>query len=128
MSRMTSNRVTVDWEFGKDTLRTLGSLRPFVGGVFGLMTFFALKSGVVALDIVNSSKSVYFYILFAFAAGFSERLAQDMLIGPTVGAAAAKGKRGGSAGAGGPGAASAGARGRARAGHDGRNGALTWPR
>jgi hypothetical protein len=57
------------------------------------MTFFALKSGVVALDIVNSSKSAYFYILFAFAAGFSERLAQDMLIGPTVGAAAAKGKR-----------------------------------
>jgi hypothetical protein len=93
MSRMTSNRIRVDWEFGKDTLRTLGALRPFVGGVFGLMTFFALKSGVVALDIVNSSKSAYFYILFAFAAGFSERLAQDMLIGPTVGAAAAKGKR-----------------------------------
>jgi hypothetical protein len=93
MSRMTSNRMRVDWEFGKDTLRTLGALRPFVGGVFGLMTFFALKSGVVALDIINSSKSAYFYILFAFAAGFSERLAQDMLIGPTVGAAAAKGKR-----------------------------------
>ena len=93
MSRMTSNRVRVDWEFGKDTLRTLGALRPFVGGVFGLMTFFALKSGVVALDIVNSSKSTYFYVLFAFAAGFSERLAQDMLLGPTVGAAAVKGKQ-----------------------------------
>jgi hypothetical protein len=93
MSRMTANRVRVDWEFGKDTLRTLGALRPFVGGVFGLMTFFALKSGVVALDIVNSSKSAYFYILFAFAAGFSERLAQDMLLGPTVGAAAVKGKQ-----------------------------------
>jgi hypothetical protein len=93
MSRMTSNRVRVDWEFGKDTLRTLGALRPFVGGVFGLMTFFALKSGVVALDIINSSKSTYFYVLFAFAAGFSERLAQDMLLGPTVGAAAVKGKQ-----------------------------------
>jgi len=93
MSRMTSNRIRVDWEFGKDTLRTLGALRPFVGGVFGLMTFFALKSGVVALDIINSSKSTYFYVLFAFAAGFSERLAQDMLLGPTVGAAAVKGKQ-----------------------------------
>jgi hypothetical protein len=92
MSRMTSNRMRVDWEFGKDTLRTLGALRPFVGGIFGLMTFFALKSGVVALDIANSSKSAYFYILFAFAAGFSERLAQDMLLGPTVQAAAAKGR------------------------------------
>src|SRR3954464_3042214 len=92
MSRMTSNRVRVDWEFGKDTLRTLGALRPFVGGIFGLMTFFALKSGVVALDIANSSKSAYFYILFAFAAGFSERLAQDMLLGPTVQAGAGRGR------------------------------------
>jgi hypothetical protein len=92
MSRLTGGRVRVDWEFGKDTLRTLGALRPFVGGVFGLMTFFALKSGVVALDVGDGAKSVYFYILFAFAAGFSERLAQDMLLGPTVQAAAARAK------------------------------------
>lgn len=93
MSRMNSGKVRVDWEFGKDTLRTLGALRPFVGAVFGLMTFFALKSGVVALDIANSSKSTSFYILFAFAAGFSERLAQDMLVGSTVEAAVSRGKR-----------------------------------
>jgi sulfite exporter TauE/SafE len=94
MSRMNSGKVRVDWEFGKDTLRTLGALRPFVGAVFGLMTFFALKSGVVALDITNhQSKSTYFYILFAFAAGFSERLAQDMLVGSTVEAAVSRGKR-----------------------------------
>jgi hypothetical protein len=93
MSRMTSKRVNVDWEFGKDTLRTLGALRPFVGGVFGLATFFALKSGVIALDIASGSRSTYFYILFAFAAGFSERLAQDMLLGPTVQAAGARGRQ-----------------------------------
>ena len=127
MSRMTSNRMRVDWEFGKDTLRTLGALRPFVGGVFGLMTFFALKSGVVALDIINSSKSAYFYILFAFAAGFSERLAQDMLIGAHGRSRCGQGQAGGT-GTGGRGAASACARGRARAGHDDGNGALTWPR
>ncbi len=89
MSRMNSGRVRVDWEFGKDTLRTLGALRPFVGGVFGVATFFALKSGVVALE-VGDAKSSYFYILFAFVAGFSERLAQDMLLGSTVEAAAAR--------------------------------------
>lgn len=94
MSRLNSGKVRVDWEFGKDTLRTLGALRPFVGAVFGLMTFFALKSGVVALDITNhESKSTYFYILFSFAAGFSERLAQDMLVGSTVEAAVSRGKR-----------------------------------
>ena len=93
MSRLSSNKVRVDWEFGKDTLRTLGSLRPFVGGVFGLMTFFALKSGVVALEIANTSKTTYFYVLFSFAAGFRERLAQDMLLGTTVEAAVSRGKR-----------------------------------
>ena len=86
MSRMTGNRVQVDWEFGKDTLRTLGALRPFVGGVFGLATYFALKSGIVALE-VGDSRSSYFYVLFAFIAGFSERFAQDMLLGPTMQAA-----------------------------------------
>ena len=83
MSRMTSRRVQVDWEFGKDTLRTLGALRPFVGAVFGLMTYFALKSGVIDLN-VSGEESSYFYVLFAFAAGFSERLAQDMLMASTI--------------------------------------------
>jgi len=80
MSRMSSGRVRVDWEFGKDTLRTLGALRPFVGAVFGLMTFFALKSGIVALGVIDGSESTYFYVLFAFVAGFSERFARDMLL------------------------------------------------
>jgi hypothetical protein len=57
------------------------------------MTFFALKSGVVALIADGTKTSAYFYILFAFAAGFSERLAQDMLLGPTVQAAAVKGRQ-----------------------------------
>jgi hypothetical protein len=79
MSRMSTGRVRLDWEFGKDTLRTLGALRPFVGAVFGLMTFLALKSGVVKL--MSGDGSSYYYIVFAFIAGFSERFAQDMLLG-----------------------------------------------
>jgi hypothetical protein len=79
MSRMSTGSVRLDWEFGKDTLRTLGALRPFVGAVFGLMTFLALKSGVV--DIRVGDGSTYYYIVFAFVAGFSERFAQDMLLG-----------------------------------------------
>jgi hypothetical protein len=83
MSRLSSGKVRVDWEFGKDTLRTLGSLRPFVGAVFGVMTFIALRSGVIA-DLSNRQGRSYYYIVFAFAAGFSERLAQDMLLGSTL--------------------------------------------
>jgi hypothetical protein len=85
MSRMSSTSIGIDWEFGKDTLRTLGSLRPFVGGIFGVMTYFALRSGLVSLDLGSGSQNFYFYVLFSFAAGFSERLAQDMLLGSTVG-------------------------------------------
>ena len=85
MSRMNSGKVSVDWEFGKDTLRTMGSLRPFVGAVFGLAVFFALKSGLVDLTLGgDKSRNFYFYVVFAFAAGFSERLAQDMLLGSTI--------------------------------------------
>jgi hypothetical protein len=79
MSRMSTGSVRLDWEFGKDTLRTLGALRPFVGAIFGLMTFLALKSGVV--NLVPEKDSSYYYIVFAFVAGFSERFAQDMLLG-----------------------------------------------
>jgi hypothetical protein len=82
LSRLSSRTVRLDWEYGKDTLRTLGSLRPFVGAVFGLMTYLALKSGIIALSITDGS--TYYYIVFAFAAGFSERLARDMLLGSTA--------------------------------------------
>jgi hypothetical protein len=93
MARMSSGTVRVDWEFGKDTLRTLGALRPFVGATFGLMTYLALKSGVIGLHL-NGKGDSYYYIVFAFAAGFSERLAQDMLLGSTVEAVTNRERRG----------------------------------
>ena len=97
MSRLSSGTVRVDWEFGKDTLRTLGALRPFVGAVFGLVTFIALRSGVIA-DLSNRQGRSYYYIVFAFAAGFSERFAQDMLLGSTVETVTRKPKQGDSDG------------------------------
>ena len=118
----------MDWEFGKDTLRTLGALRPFVGGVFGLMTFFALKSGVVALDIVNSRQER----LLLHPVRLRGRLQRAARAGHAAradgGSAAAKGKRA---------AQRAGRRRRRGAaapapedtlepGHDDRNGALRW--
>jgi len=84
MSRLSSGKVTLDWEYGKDTLRTLGSLRPFVGAVFGLITYLALRSGVIGIDLANHDGRSYYYVVFSFAAGFSERLAQDMLLATTL--------------------------------------------
>jgi hypothetical protein len=84
MARMNSGKTTLEWEFGKDTLRTGGLVRPFVGGVFGLATFFALRSGVVKIAALDAT-SFWFVTLFAFVSGFSERLAQDMLLASTLG-------------------------------------------
>ena len=92
LSRLSSGKVSVDWEFGKDTLRTLGSLRPFVGAVFGVMTYLALKSGVIGIDLANKAGSSYYFVVFSFAAGFSERLAQDMLLATTLESVVGSGK------------------------------------
>ena len=92
LSRLSSGKVSVDWEFGKDTLRTLGSLRPFVGAVFGLMTYVALKSGVIGIDLANKAGGSYYFVVFSFAAGFSERLAQDMLLATTLESVVGSGK------------------------------------
>jgi hypothetical protein len=92
MSRLSSGKVTLDWEYGKDTLRTLGSLRPFVGAVFGLITYLALKSGVIGIDLANKAGSSYYFVVFSFAAGFSERLAQDMLLSTTLESFGQRGK------------------------------------
>jgi hypothetical protein len=82
-SRMSQHNAAIDPEFGRDTVRTLGMLRPFVGAVFGLMTYFALKSGLVSFVGPKGGRedtSLYFYVVLSFVAGFSERLAQDMLL------------------------------------------------
>jgi hypothetical protein len=91
-SRMNQENTLIDPEFGRDTVRTLGSLRPFIGAVFGLMTFFALRSGLVSLvgSDTKASYSFYFYVVLSFAAGFSERLAQDMLLGAAFKVGASK--------------------------------------
>ena len=92
ISRMNSRRMRVDWEFGKDTVRTLGLLRPYVGAVFGLMTYLALKGDVVAIDVAGKDNA-YFFVLFSFVAGFSERFAGDLLLRPAVEPVLARSRR-----------------------------------
>jgi hypothetical protein len=82
MSRLTSGRLVVDYDIGRDTLRVFGALRPFIGAVFGLALFFALKSDVLNLQVGRSGANTFpFYVFLGFLAGFSERWAQDMLLG-----------------------------------------------
>lgn len=82
MARLTSGKLVVDYDIGRDTLRVFGALRPFIGAVFGLALFFALKSDMLNLQVGRTAANSFpFYVFLGFLAGFSERWAQDMLLG-----------------------------------------------
>jgi hypothetical protein len=68
-------KFNVDFEVGRATLRWLGSFRPFLGAVFGVVAYFAVKGGLVQISLDNVSEFEY-YTVFAFLAGFSERFTQ----------------------------------------------------
>ena len=71
----------IDYEVGRPSLRRVGSFRPIIGAVFGVVVYFALKSGIIQLSTGNGPPSIYFYATFAFLAGFSERKAMVLLGG-----------------------------------------------
>jgi hypothetical protein len=71
----------VDYEVGRPSLRRVGSFRPIIGAVFGVVVYFALRSGIVQLSTGDGTPSIYFYATFAFIAGFSERKAMVLLGG-----------------------------------------------
>ena len=77
---------TLDYEVGRSQSFRLGSFRPFLGAVFGLLIYFALESGLLQIAVPDSNAStdatdVSLYVLafIAFLAGFSERLAMVVL-------------------------------------------------
>jgi hypothetical protein len=77
---------TLDYEIGRNQSFRLGSFRPFLGAVFGLLIYFALESGLLQIAVPDSNAatgstdaSLYFLAFIAFVAGFSERLAKVVL-------------------------------------------------
>ena len=71
----------IDYEVGRPSLRRVGSFRPIIGAVFGVVVYLALKSGIIQLTTGTQPPSIYFYATFAFLAGFSERRAMVLLGG-----------------------------------------------
>ena len=75
-----------DYEAGRWQPYLLGMFRPFIGAVFGLVVYFALKGDLLQIavpdDIASTGApdaSFYFLALLAFLAGFSERLTKVVL-------------------------------------------------
>ena len=70
---------SVDYEVGAWPLIWLGSFRPFIGTIFGTAAYFALQSGFIDLGPESPDAQFYYFALFAFVAGFSERFAHVIL-------------------------------------------------
>ena len=91
----------LDYEVGRSQALRLGSFRPFIGGVFGLVVYFALESELLQLAVPDqdpstgaSAASFYFLALIAFVAGFSERFTHVVIGGAERSLAAAFEKQG----------------------------------
>jgi hypothetical protein len=80
MTRMASARFDIAPELGRPWLRLLGGIRPFVGGIFGVLSYFALTSHLLAIRLVGGRHEFYALCVIAFVFGFSERIAPDMLV------------------------------------------------
>ncbi len=81
LTRMRSDRFALDYEVGRMPAFWLGTFRPFLGAVFGLLIYFALQSELLQLQKPDEAKAFFFFTLLAFVAGFSERLTHVILGG-----------------------------------------------
>ena len=81
MTRMTTGKLVLDHRAPRSQLQWLGSMRIVIGATFGVVAFLLLRGEFLQMSGPehNDPTWLYFYAGLAFLAGFSERLAQDML-------------------------------------------------
>jgi hypothetical protein len=81
VTRMSADKFHVRHEVGRSYVQRVAAFRPFIGGVFGLLVYFALQGGVIRqLDVPELERDRFaFFLVLAFAAGFSERLVKEVL-------------------------------------------------
>ena len=85
MTRMAkAHGFNIDYEVGRKPARFLGALRPWIGAMFALALYIAIRGGVVAV-LPEAEQTVYFFAAIAFLAGFSERWAKVLLDGASGG-------------------------------------------
>jgi hypothetical protein len=87
IARINSGTFDLDFDVARGYTLFLGALRPVIGSIFGLLAYFMLTSGFVNVFSLPDDEIQRFYFLcvIGFAAGFSERWAQDTLTGGLTG-------------------------------------------
>ena len=84
IARINSGTFALDFDVARGYTLFLGALRPVIGSIFGLLAYFMLTSGFVDVFKLPDDGTIerfYFLCVIGFAAGFSERWAQDTLTG-----------------------------------------------
>ena len=87
VTRMSADKFHVRHEVGRGYVQRVAAFRPFIGSVFGVLVYLALAgdviSGISVPEVdkngVGMDKRFAFFLVFAFAAGFSERMVKEVL-------------------------------------------------
>lgn len=81
LQRMTKGTLDLNTQAGHKMIVAFGALRPLVGGIFGLVTFFVIRAELVSVFVLpkGTGTALAYVAVFAFVAGFNERFFQDML-------------------------------------------------
>ncbi|MEJ3741984.1 hypothetical protein WEI85_01610 [Actinomycetes bacterium KLBMP 9797] len=78
--RISTGRLVLDFTVPRWQMITLGALRPVIGAVFGAVAHFGLAGGVFSAGGgADEAAAVGLSAVIGFAAGFTERLATDMI-------------------------------------------------
>jgi hypothetical protein len=81
LQRMTKGTLELNAQAGHKMIYLFGALRPFVGGIFGVIIYFVIRAELVSVFVLpqEAQKALAYVAVFAFVAGFNERFFQDML-------------------------------------------------
>jgi hypothetical protein len=83
LQRMTSGKMVLDVDAGRDLIEAFGAIRPLIGAVFGMALMALLLGGLIPAIVIPAGQELAFFAGLGFLAGFNERWAQDMLKGST---------------------------------------------
>jgi hypothetical protein len=79
LQRMSTGKLVLDSDAGRDMIEFFGAVRPFIGAIFGLALMALLIGGLLLPVEIPTGDALPFFAGIGFLAGFNERWAQDML-------------------------------------------------
>jgi hypothetical protein len=82
MLRVSNRPLSIAYSAGRGLIRLAGCFRPIVGAIFGLVFYVLINAGLLQALAAPSDIGVraFFVAAICFAAGFSERRAQDVIV------------------------------------------------